>query len=398
MNDENMNRLLDYLVELLDIPPSHYELAADRYRSLGKWLLRPESKVAHLFPEIYPQGSFRYGTVIRPLLKAEEYDLDLVCQLALLKTMVSQKQVKHLVGDEIKAYAEAHSFKEAAEEKNRCWRLNYADHVNFHMDILPCIPEDKAFIDALCRLGVPIQLAATSVAITDKRHPNFEAIASKWPSSNPRGFAAWFEDRMRPVARSRILKLVENRAYASVDKVPPYEWKTPLQRSIQILKRHRDVMFKDSPEWRPLSMIITTLAAHAYDGETDLFEALTNILEEMPRNVRSTRPRIPNPVNPAEDFADRWATDSRYEQNFWAWHAQAKADIAQLRKLSGKASEISRAVRKRFALDLTAAMEKSLETASAISAPHIVTSTPVVHIASAPKPWRRDNYDDPGQI
>ena len=38
------------------------------------------------------------------------------------------------------------------------------------------------------------------------------------------------------------MRLVESRAYAKVDDVPPYEWKTPLQRSIQIMKRHRDVM------------------------------------------------------------------------------------------------------------------------------------------------------------
>ena len=48
-------------------------------------------------------------------------------------------------------------------------------------------------------------------------------------------------------------QLVERRLYASVEDVPPYEWKTPLQRSIQILKRHRDVMFRDEPRRAPRS-------------------------------------------------------------------------------------------------------------------------------------------------
>src|SRR5260370_31918624 len=102
------------------------------------------------------------------------------------------------------------------------------------MDILPCIPADKAFIDMIVRSGVPILFAATAVAITDKRHPTYTALAPNWLSTNPRGIAIWFEDRMRPLARPRILSLVHNRAYPSVDEVPTYDWKPPLHRSIHI--------------------------------------------------------------------------------------------------------------------------------------------------------------------
>lgn len=390
MDAEYLNRLLDFLVELLDIPPSFYQKAADRYQSLGEWLHRKESKVADLSPEVYLQGSFRYGTVIRPLLASEEYDLDLVCQIVLTKSAVTQKYVKHLLGDEIKGYAEAHSFNEPAEEKPRCWRLNYADDVSFHMDILPCVPEDLAFIQQLALLGVPPELADHAVAITDKRHRNYQVINPDWPSSNPRGFAEWFESKLRPYAQQKIASLVANRAYASIDKVPPYEWKTILQRCIQILKRHRDMMFKDSPEWKPLSMIITTLATHSYSGESELYEALTNIVERMPNFVRSTQPRIPNPLNPKEDFADRWAKDSRFEDNFKAWHMKVKADIANLPKLIGKVPEIARTVRQKFGVDLIGEMQRKLEVTSTVPTPHIITSAPAVHIATPPKPWRRN--------
>ena len=377
---------LEKIVELLDIPPSYYQKAAERYKSLGEWLHREESKVSSFSPEIYPQGSFRYGTVIRPLLPHEKYDLDLVCQLDLQKFGITQQQLKNLVGVEIKAYAVANSFKEVAEEKPCCWRLNYADDVSFHMDILPCIPEDVEFINTLVKIGVPAKLAATAVAITDKRHANYSMISRIWPTSNPRGVAAWFEDRARPAASSQIEKLVKSRVYKSVDEVPSYEWKTPLQRSIQILKRHRDVMFKDSPEWMPLSMIITTLATPAYGGETDLGIALTSIIDKMPNYVNASKPRIPNPVNPGEDFADRWAKDARYEQNFWLWHAQVKADNDNLRIL-GDVPDISRTLQKKFNLSLTQDMQKQLET-SGISAPHIIAAAaPTIHIASAPKPW-----------
>lgn len=385
-----MDQLLEFLIELLDIPPSHYQQATDRYKSLGDWLHRKESKVAEYDPEVYAQGSFRYGTVIRPLLRSDEYDLDLVCRLILKKANITQKKVKGLVGNEVQAYAHAYSFKEPATEKYRCWRLDYSDHVKFHMDILPCVPEDVAFIDQLCRLGVPKELAASAVAITDTRHAKYSVIAVDWPSSNPHGVAGWFEARMRAIAQERLIKLVEKRLYASVDDVPAYEWKTPLQRSIQILKRHRDVMFKNSPEWKPLSMIITTLATHSYSGESGLYDALVNIIDHMPNYISPKVPRIPNPVNPAEDFADRWSKDPRFEQNFRLWHAQVKADMTKIAGLIGKGADITRTVREKFGLTLTADMQKELEIGRANPAPYIVTAGPAVQISSPPKPWRRN--------
>ena len=178
--------------------------------------------------------------------------------------------------------------------------------------------------------GVPAELASRAIAITDRRHPSYDQITSALLSSNPRGFAKWFEGRTRAAAEVRLRQLVEKRFYASVEDVPPYEWKTPLQRSIQLLKRHRDVMFRNAPGTGPISMIITNLAAHSYHGEADVLSALTNIVERMPQYVRPTAPRVPNPADPVEDYADKWAKNPLLEANFWSWHAQVTADIARL--------------------------------------------------------------------
>jgi hypothetical protein len=216
------------------------------------------------------------------------------------------------------------------EERNRCWRLRYSDEVAFHLDALPCVPEEQAVINAIVARGVSNEWAQIAVAITDKRHPDYERITRALFSSNPRGFARWFEQRVRASALDRINLLVKQRAYTSVEDVPPYEWKTPLQRAIQLLKRHRDVMFHDNPEVAPISMIITNLSAHAYRGETDLWSALTNIVKEMPRFVSPVRPRVPNPTNPAEDYADRWTNNTALEENFWSWHTQVRVDLETL--------------------------------------------------------------------
>ena len=134
-----VTKLLDTIVDSLDIPKSYYQKAVDRHRSLGEWLCRAESRVAAFQPNVSSQGSFRYGTVVRPLLAGGEYDLDNVTTLELPKTAMTQKQLKHLYGDEVKDYAKSHGMLEPVEEKNRCWRLHYSDEATFHLDTLPCI-------------------------------------------------------------------------------------------------------------------------------------------------------------------------------------------------------------------------------------------------------------------
>jgi hypothetical protein len=287
---------------------------------------------------------------------------------------------------EVQAYAKAHGMLTPVEEKNRCWRVFYSDEVSFHLDTLPCIAEEQDVIRAIAARGVPLQLAALAVAITDRRHSEYERISRALLSSNPGGFAAWFEERTRPSALARMRKLVEGRLYASVEDVPAYEWKTPLQRSIHILKRHRDVMFKDNPGVAPISMIITNLAAHAYAGEGDIFTAVTNILEKIPRYVNPTRPRVPNPADSAEDYADKWAKNPLLEDNFWAWHAQARADIAKVPSfLSG--NRLLSDVRSIFRIELTQEELSAFETTEVYPTARVVRTVAPVSIPSAARPW-----------
>jgi hypothetical protein len=254
------------------------------------------------------------------------------------------------------------------------------------MDILPAIPDDDAFKAALVAAGVPWEFARHALAITDKRHPEYSQVSNRWPRSNPKGFAEWFEGRMRTVAVPRMERLVSEARYASVEQVPSYEWKTPLQRSIQLLKRHRDVMFRDNADSKPISMVITTLSARAYDGEHDLHEALCALVRQMPGLVRKSRPRVPNPVDPAEDFADKWASNRHLEESFWAWHAQVSADIEILGDYL-ETVELRGLTLKKLALDLGAdgfpGAGVQPETATEIT-PRAV---PTVKITAPPKPW-----------
>jgi Second Messenger Oligonucleotide or Dinucleotide Synthetase domain len=134
-------QFLEDLAEELDIPEHRYDDATTSYESLGNWLKRDESTVRQFDPHIYVQGSFRLGTAIRPRDDGEEYDVDSVCEFKLLtKSQLSQAELKRRLGVEIHAYARSKNMVKPVREGRRCWILDYADGAQFHMDVVPALP------------------------------------------------------------------------------------------------------------------------------------------------------------------------------------------------------------------------------------------------------------------
>ena len=325
---------LEALAKALEIPSARYEQAEKSYKSLGNWLHRDESSVRDHDPDVFVQGSFRLGTVIRPLTDEEEYDVDCACSLtSLSKSDLSQRDLKDLLGDEIKLYRQSKGIQKPVHEGRRCWRLDYADGAQFHMDIVPCIPnaEDQRLL--LEAHSLDAQFAATAVAITDNEEPAYDAITDDWPRSNPRGYAEWFKSRMGDVfLRKRQEILEEMRAEgvtASVEDIPTYRVRTPLQSAIMILKRHRDSMFAEDPTDKPISIILSSLAAHAYQGEETIGYALMSILSRMEEFIEhdGTKYIIKNPTDALENFADKWEDHPERADAFFEWLRQAREDF-----------------------------------------------------------------------
>ena len=147
--------------------------------------------------------------------------------------------------------------------------MEYEDLPNFHMDIIPAVHR---------------KLAKEYIDITnhDEENDRYDYIGS-----NPKGYVEWFNKR-KETRRQVLLEQYcrENRhlitCQADVEKLKEYNFKTPLQKAIQLLKRHRDVMFEhDTQKLKPISIIITTLAAELYNDEDNVVDALTNILTNI---------------------------------------------------------------------------------------------------------------------
>ncbi len=329
--------VLEDIAKGIDITPSLFETAKRRYESLGSWLDREESILADRNPEIYPQGSFALGTVIKPPTDKDEYDIDLVCMVQGSKQTLTQRSLKELVGEEVKKYAHANNMNNRPEDGRRCWTLQYSESARFHMDVLPSIPDSDSFTNRLVGAGFSIEhsVAQSALAITDKELPNYTILSDDWNQSNPKGYARWFHAQMLEELNRKKEDFISNEGIrASVDDIPNHRVKTTLQRSIQLLKRHRDNMFENDPEFnadeKPISIIITTLAARSYSNESSLSDALRNILTNMDQHIelRSGESWVVNPVNETENFADKWKDEDRKRQAFEKWLSEARKDFS----------------------------------------------------------------------
>lgn len=331
---------LEDLADSLAIPESRYEQAERSYKSLGDWLNRPNSSIRQFDPQVHVQGSFGLGTVIPPISDEEHYDIDAVSEFRkLTKSQTTQQQLKHLLGEEMKLYAHAQNMNKPLEEHRRCWRLEYADGVQFHMDVTPGLLNAAEQRALLLSRGLNATFADTAVAITDIDHPAYRTLSSDWPRSNPRGYLKWFRSRMEVIFEERKRELIRKGVRAGTEPIPFYAVRTPLQSAIMILKRHRDIMFIARSDERPISIILTTLAAHAYNGEAKISDALFAILNGMDRFIARAPDGsyvVANPSDPTENFADKWRKHPERAAAFFEWLEQARRDFAQAAELSNK--------------------------------------------------------------
>ena len=397
MNDyekrRQLGQIFHHLAEQLDVPPSKYRQAKEHYEAVGAWLDADDSELAIYGPSIYPQGSFALGTAVKPL-GDEEYDVDAVCLLRLTPQQVTQQQLKALVGDRLKhPRSRYRNMIEPKEGGRRCWTIQYSDTSKFHLDVLPAIPDDYRLLLAL---GVPEGWAASAICLTDQK--TWNDPDPKWPRSNPKGFVAWFMSRMHMrLEEAKRLRARELRM--EVEEIEDFEIRTPLQRLIQILKRHRDVRYNGDDD-KPISIIVTTLAAQAYNNEADLLEAVLDVVPRMRQYIqqRGTVWWVQNPVNPEENFADKWAEEPRKAKLFFEWLDALEGEYKELVTDQGF-QKIEDYLHKAFGgRDAEAAIAMhlgSLKGNSVAVAPLVITprkseqpATPKIELTSHPnKPW-----------
>jgi len=313
--------VLDKVCDFLELSPSQFTLAKQRYDGVGACLAGSDELVLQAIT-IYLQGSTALGTTVKPI-GVNEHDVDLVAHVPDLDAEISPAALKKAIGDCLRASG---TYAPLLVEMPRCWRLNYANE--FHMDITPSIPNPT------CRFGGEL--------VPDR-------TLKVWKASNPKGYKRLFEERAKLAPVIRLRKgIVADSAQASIEPYPePGGFKGILRRTVQIAKRHRDIMFVDEPEVAPLSVIITTLLSrsyewcvtnHEFDNELEL---LFDVIRHMPDTIEVSRVDgrdqwfIWNETTAGENFAEKWNRRPERAEAFYDWHRRFRSDLVQLETVTG---------------------------------------------------------------
>lgn len=301
-----LDDLLDRMAESLQLDKTRYELMTQHYEAIKKWIEADELFFKPFKYELYPHGSVRIRTTVKPIGK-DEFDLDIALHLKIQWNSHTPEKIY----SELKRRLSEHSvYKEKIELKNRCIRLNYSG--DFHMDILPGIQENEWNED---KLRVP------------------DRMLGYWVSSNPRGYAKWFLEKTNMVKISLLEKALRAENLPSNN----YEDKKPLQRAVQLIKRYRDIYFQDNDDFKTSSIVLTTISGLYYNGEESIFLTIENIINKIRRHTfyNSARIKVLNPVNSDEDFTDKWENEPRYYEAFRAFCEHLYEQWQELKKDNG---------------------------------------------------------------
>ena len=206
------------------------------------------------------------------------------------------------------------------QDKKPCIRIQYADSSQFHMDVASAQGIEQA------------QDESINIA-------RYDGNLYYYDLSNPKGYVEWFKNAMKFEKVITEYRAFSEKASTEVEKLDLMKVRTPLQKAIQILKRHRDIYFtnKDNSDDRPSSIIITTLCALTYDnsfsymGEKEnVYVTIKNMLQKFPEFIKINPDGewcLFNPSNNQENFLKKWKNNESLKKAFDEWIQQARVDI-----------------------------------------------------------------------
>jgi len=382
-NEAYKHKLFEKLVIIgksLDLTPTQYKLAESRYKAVGKWLSDGEyclfgtgKKQCFKDGDIYPQGSIRLETTVKPIGQ-NEFDIDLVFFTPNISSdNITPEFLKELIGNRLK---EHETYKNMLTETNRGWCINYADE--FHLDITPSLDKQD-------------EPHNTSELVADSKLQNFM-------TANPKGYSEWFDnsslvipvfERTRELFKSELNLTMESfvarDSVAEIEELPEHELtKLLLKRFVQIFKRHRDIMFEGKDD-APISVIITTLATKSYleciqnssyDNEYDLMlDTLNNMKGHI--DIKYGLYWIENPTINSENFAEKWNGKPIKKKNFDTWnsscisffekfHSEMGQDILLDSIEEGFGKKPTELIREEYIKELDSSRKAGLISASAV--------------------------------
>lgn len=307
------NMLEDIFTEIairIQLPPSKYRLACERYKTIADHLERDGSPLKDQIARFYPQGSMAIGATISSRGHDQEYDIDIVGEL-LLPSDTPPKTVLDTLYTAIKG-AKGSRYYDMVKRRTRCVTIYYED--GMHLDVTPVI----------LQCSYPER---TSDLFHDDPDKPYEEPAKLL--MNAWGFCTLFKANTADTTSfadrySRSVRTFDVLAKAETEEVDPQE--DPSRKSsdvvaLQLIKRFRNIQYSNREERLPPSVLLSKFVNDAANPMDSLVDALiyhtTSIREQLVEADRNFK--LVHEVNPTcnEDcFTDRWPLKISTQRQF----------------------------------------------------------------------------------
>lgn len=321
--DERLDAWEQLLLDIcrsISLPESRYAKLESHYDAIAQLLVDPKDpELTDL--RIFPQGSIKTRTLVRPL-PGSEVDVDAIAFRAQGTRLTPRELLDRLLA-ELQARARTQG---DVIRKRRCVTVAYEDQeLPAHVDVTPAIPTlGNVNNDGTGPLEVP------------------DYPSDSMSPTNPKDFAEWVTQGSQVLLplRQSTKRLVEFAAKAEVESLPSHADSIkldPLRLAIKIAKRHRDLYarLQKCEDHQPISVVLTTLITKAYlavaaeaqqsGRELTMIEALRAIATRMPAQLDRNVPGqflLSNPRRETENFVEKWNVEPAHARVFFEWHAQ----------------------------------------------------------------------------
>lgn len=312
---DRVDDLLMDIARLAQVPPSKHVEAIEHYVGLASHVDRAGSPLENKVLEIYPSGSFSIHCATYSRIRLPQHDVDAVVEMDAPQgtdpAWMLDQLYKAIKGERGSKY---YDFK--IERNTRCVTVIYPDGVT--VDLMPVVripygPERSAnLFHHKPDTGERYRKEVNPKAFTNHFNANIASSAA---------FATKYWRR-----RMLVENLVEKAETQPMPDQLPIEQKSPRLIAIQLLKRFRDVQYRDKTRKdrglrRPPSVVIAALALEAGPMSDSLTSELRAIAGYFLARIKAAESLgetlvVCNPAHTADVFTDRWP-ESRETQRLW---------------------------------------------------------------------------------
>ena len=304
--------LLADVARKVQLSPTNYRLAIERYRIINEWLDREGSVLRGKVRLMYPQGSMATGTTVSSRLENDEFDIDLMAELADEFRGWHPRDILDTLFDAINGEVGSR-YHGKVERMTRCVQVQYE---GMHLDVTPAtlIAGRVARVSHICH--------------SKREKPRAE---DHRPVANPWGFGEWFKDQMPlPLSEgARMSTLAKASEAVPVEEQPELHERSLPVIATQLVKRWRNKKY-DGREGRcPPSVLLSCLIGERSGHllatgnvrrslHATLLDLVIYILaqfkaaERVGRLIHRTNPACPGD----EVLTDRWPAAGRDQRQF----------------------------------------------------------------------------------